>query len=229
MSLTSREPFLRGDTVNLYAVEREDLDFFRDLRNMPEVRVPYGHPYTPVSTDDMEAEYDREGGEVRHTFLVGDTDDNRVGQVMLVYEAEGFSESGVAEIRAFLHPDYHSGGYGSESLYLLICHGFQQMNLHKVWARVLTTNGKSLALCQKLGLKQEGLMKDMLYTDGEYVDMLYAGITCSEWNDRFDIAIGDRIPSPEVLRNGKQPSPVSYTLDSEPVMDSETLRTESDD
>lgn len=180
-----REPFVRGENIDLYPVERQDLSIIRNLRNMPEVRLPYGYPYTPETLEDIEAEFDRKKGETRHKFLIVHREDSKpVGQVMLVFEEEGFDTSGCAELRAFIHPDYQSNSVGTEAAFYAIDHGFNQLNLHRVWARVLETNEKSKGLCRRLGMEREGVLRDQLFIDGDYADMVYLGVLEDEWREK---------------------------------------------
>lgn len=67
--------------------------------------------------------------------------------------------------------DYWGKGFASEALELLINHGFQKLNLHRIWSGTAATNKGMLRVFEKLGMVREGIFKDGVFLNGKYVDV----------------------------------------------------------
>lgn len=66
-------------------------------------------------------------------------------------------------------------GIGTQAVRLLAEYGFYQLGLHKITARVLASNKASARLHEKAGYRQEAYLKDELFLDGKYEDLLIFG------------------------------------------------------
>ena len=50
---------------------------------------------------------------------------------------------------------------------------FKEKNYHRVYARYFHTNPASGKVMQKLGMKQEGILKEHVKKDDKFVDLVY--------------------------------------------------------
>jgi RimJ/RimL family protein N-acetyltransferase len=75
-------------------------------------------------------------------------------------------------------------GIGSEATALLLRHGFETMNLHRVWLRVYAGNARAIRVYEKSGLVREGCMRDGDFRHGRYRDVLLYSLLQPEWQDR---------------------------------------------
>ncbi len=72
-------------------------------------------------------------------------------------------------------------GYGTEVMLLLLCHGFETLNLNRIFLRVHQDNLGGIRAYEKAGYVHEGRMRQASYHDGEYRDMLFMSVLRSEW------------------------------------------------
>ena len=86
-----------------------------------------------------------------------------------------------AEIGYDLSPDFWGQGYMAEALTAVIQHGFARMDLHRIEAIVYLDNGRSVRLLQRLGFKQEGILRDYYYQNGHFYDHCLFSLLRSEW------------------------------------------------
>ena len=63
----------------------------------------------------------------------------------------------------------------------IIRHAFDDLNLNRMEAFILTDNAASLALCRKVGFQQEGVLRQYAFKDGEYRDTVIMSILREEW------------------------------------------------
>ncbi|MDD3930842.1 MAG: GNAT family protein, partial [Eubacteriales bacterium] len=77
---------------------------------------------------------------------------------------------------ALTDPDVRGQGLASETLSLLIQYCFEELGLHRIWARIIDRNIPSIRLFQSLGFREEGRMRQHVLRNGEYRDMLIMGL-----------------------------------------------------
>jgi RimJ/RimL family protein N-acetyltransferase len=63
----------------------------------------------------------------------------------------------------------------------LLRHAFQDLNLHRVWLRVLSDNEPAIHLYTKLGFIHEGRSRDVVFKNGKYADLLHMSILDKEY------------------------------------------------
>lgn len=74
-----------------------------------------------------------------------------------------------------LHPSQWGRGIGTEVAQILVKFGFQQLNLHRIWATCRPQNIASIRVLEKAGLKREGYLRENKKIRGSWVDSyLYA-------------------------------------------------------
>ncbi|MBD7984291.1 GNAT family N-acetyltransferase [Sporosarcina sp. Sa2YVA2] len=72
--------------------------------------------------------------------------------------------------------DYWSKGFGREAFQLLLEFAFKELNLHKVVLRVFSFNERAIKLYQKLSFEEEGRLKEQLYRNGAWHDVVLMGL-----------------------------------------------------
>ncbi|MBD3214277.1 MAG: GNAT family N-acetyltransferase [Candidatus Lokiarchaeota archaeon] len=77
--------------------------------------------------------------------------------------------------------DYWSQGIGTEAAKLIVDYGFLELNLHKIYAGVLSKNVGSWSCAEKVGFIQEATLKEEAYVDGEYLDVKKYYLLKDEW------------------------------------------------
>ena len=61
---------------------------------------------------------------------------------------------------------------------------FETKGLHRVEIRVATGNARSLAIVRRLGLVEEGVLRDGLRVGDRYLDLVVHSVLASEWRAR---------------------------------------------
>ncbi len=65
---------------------------------------------------------------------------------------------------------------------LLLQHGFDTLNLNRVYLRVYANNLRAIRCYEKTGFVLEGRMRQAQYQNGEYLDILLMSVLRSEWD-----------------------------------------------
>lgn len=78
-------------------------------------------------------------------------------------------------------PEWRRRGYASEAILLVARYFFHELRYQKMNAEVHDDNPASIALHERLGFTREGTLRRMVYTGGQYHDLLHFGMTSEEF------------------------------------------------
>ena len=78
----------------------------------------------------------------------------------------------------------HRGqGYATEAAKAVMGYGFHSLGLHRIHADTTTDNLASCRVMERLGMRQEGLLRGAVYEEGKWADRYVYGILADEWTD----------------------------------------------
>lgn len=92
------------------------------------------------------------------------------------------SDNRNGEVGYWLGKKYWGQGFAKEALGLILDFGFKELNLVKIYARVMHPNIASSELLETCGFQYEGRMRKNTLKDGEWLDDLRYSILKEEWN-----------------------------------------------
>src|SRR5262245_31961790 len=81
-------------------------------------------------------------------------------------------------------PEHQRKGYASEAIQLVMKFYFEELRYQKVTVGVHGNNEPSIRLHEKLGFQLEGTHRRMAYTHGQFVDLLWFGMTVEEFHQK---------------------------------------------
>lgn len=67
-------------------------------------------------------------------------------------------------------------GYGSDSIKTLAYYLFKSFDINKIWVEVRAFNTASIKVFEKVGFKQEGLLKEENYFNNQFIDCIRLGL-----------------------------------------------------
>jgi RimJ/RimL family protein N-acetyltransferase len=80
---------------------------------------------------------------------------------------------------------YLGKGYGKEASSLMLRFLFDQYPIHKCYAHCLEEHPRTSRMFELLGFKKEGLLRDEVFKNGEFKNLLVYSILREEINGRF--------------------------------------------
>ncbi len=169
--------FLDGETVSLRTIEKEDLPRLQEVVNDRRIWRAIGSPH-PVNEKQEEEFFEETVCSDDSIDLLITVAEEAVGMVSLWLEDGDVSK---AELGYWLDPAHQRNGYASEAATLLVDHGFEQLGLHRIEARVFEFNEPSQKLLERLGFEQEGRHREATFVDGEYQDIHWYSVLEDEW------------------------------------------------
>ena len=76
---------------------------------------------------------------------------------------------------------YWNKGYGTETMRLLLKHGFNTLNLNRIALRVFSNNPRAIRSYEKAGFVVDGHLRQAEYKDGQYFDEIIMSVLREEW------------------------------------------------
>ncbi len=173
-----------GTHVRLRGVERSDVPYFQAWLNDPEVTAGLA-TYLPLSLLDEEQWLDKLSSLDPHERPLAI--ELNEGQTWRLIGNSGFANiewtNRCAEVGLFIgDKSVWNKGYGTEVMQLLLKHGFETLNLHRIYLRVYSTNTRARRSYEKVGFVMEGTMREAAYRQGKYADVYIMSVLRSEWN-----------------------------------------------
>ena len=168
---------LKGKKVNLRAVEQDSIEQFRQWRNRPELRK-YFREYRELSSTMQNAWYENRvlSDDKQVNFEIR-FKDALIGHCGLYY-IDWIHRH--AEFGIYIGDNsFRSGGFGSDALRTLVKYGFNDLNLNKIWCEVYTNND-ALDVYRHIGFKDEGVLRQHYYNEGQYWDSTMLSMLKSE-------------------------------------------------
>lgn len=97
-------------------------------------------------------------------------------------------ENLAGEIGWTFHPDFRGRGYATEAASAVLSRAFAELGLHRVIAELDPRNDASIALCRRLGMREEAyFVKDLMFR-GDWADTGIYAILDVEWASRSAVA-----------------------------------------
>ena len=170
---------LKGSRVALAPLTAADSDvLFQWIRDRDLVLL--NGPYRPVGEASHRAWFEavQQRDDVA-VFGIRLLDDDRLVGSCQLHSISPVHRSAELQIRIG-EPRSRGVGLGTEAVELLLKFAFDDLNLHRVYLHVLSTNGAAIHLYGKTGFVEEGVLRDGAYIDGRYVDLVVMGLLESE-------------------------------------------------
>jgi RimJ/RimL family protein N-acetyltransferase len=175
---------LKGKSVLLRPVKRSDISYFLKWFNDAEV-LQYLELYLPM-TEMSEEKYIEELGTTRAKSdvlfvmeVIEDASTKPIGNCSL-HEVDSKDHKAIFGM-VIGEKDYWSKNCGTEAARLLICYGFQQLNLHRISSAAFAFNERSIKLHKKVGFREEGRLREAFFKNGQYHDLILFGLLREEW------------------------------------------------
>lgn len=137
------------------------------------LRIP--HPYTEQDARDFLVRI-RNGTEARVAITLR-SDGRLIGGVGLRFAFDHQH----AELGYWIGLPYWGHGYATEAARAMVCHGFETLQLHRIFASYFKQNSASGRILVKLGMRYEGCQREHIRKWDQFVDLELYGLLLQEW------------------------------------------------
>jgi RimJ/RimL family protein N-acetyltransferase len=84
--------------------------------------------------------------------------------------------------RTVIGPSGRDRGLGTESVRMIVGYGFEKLGLHRIELQVYAFNPRARRVYDKVGFVAEGVLRDALRWEDEWVDATVMSILAPEWD-----------------------------------------------
>lgn len=160
--------------LKLLPLKREYLEFVREVRNDPEVNR-YLFTDARISREEQERWYRRQLRDKKTLVFIA-LADVPVGycQVKNIDHANHSCELGFC-----VAPKHQDKGYGMASVKELINYATVKLNMHRLYLEVFADSEKAIKLYESCGFSKEGILRDKIFKDGKFRDVMVMSIVKS--------------------------------------------------
>lgn len=179
-------PYLFGERVRLRAAEKEDITAFLRWINDEDVTENL-FLVSPMSRFEEENWYDAmmKKPESEHVLVIEVKDETPNQEYRPIGTCQFHNldwRNRSAEIGIMIgEKTFWDRGYGTETMQLLLRHGFNTLNLHRIWLQVYAKNQRGIRAYEKAGFIFEGKYRQAHYQQGKYHDIHLMSILKEEW------------------------------------------------
>ena len=178
--------FWRGHKIRLRAFEASDLDAILTDSEEPDTEIEryedaIGYPLARTTS---RAEMEKLIGTIDPDSFLFLLMENLQGEVVgYINSFDCERRPGTFKYALAVKHRFWRNGYGREAAQIFLRYYFRELRYQKCTSTVYAFNEASIRFHEALGFQLEGRLRNMIYTNGEYFDTLYFGITAAEWNE----------------------------------------------
>lgn len=166
--------------VIIRALKETDIWLLHKWINDPEV-LQFTNYYRPISEmEQKEWFYSIHKNKDRFIFGIELVENQNLIGTCGLYDVDWINRKSELKIK-LCDKEQRGKGYGSEVLCQLLLFGFQDINLYRIWLKVLEDNHAAIKLYEKFGFENEGLLRHEMIIQGRYRNVIIMGLLSNEF------------------------------------------------
>lgn len=166
-------PFVRSDYAD-YVAYHSQPDVYRYLLSAPPTERELGEKFARVLDAKFETDSD-----VYRLAVIAQNGHFVLGEVMIELVNQS---AGQGEIGYIFNPEYGRQGFATEAVKEILRIGFEILHFHRLFARLDATNGGSVRLLERLGLRREAHLVQNHRFNETWIDECIYALLRAEWN-----------------------------------------------
>lgn len=174
---------IQYEDIILRAVEENDLELLKEMINDPEIENMTGGYSYPVSTYQQKKWFEglsNKNGELR---LIIDTEKHGGIGIVMLSDIDWKNRTAQFHSKITSSEDLRGKGYGTKATYTLVKYSFEQLNLNCIYSHIIDYNIASQRVKEKCGFKKDGILRNRVYKNNEYHDVIVWSLLKEEFND----------------------------------------------
>ncbi|POZ58022.1 GNAT family N-acetyltransferase [Lysinibacillus sphaericus] len=167
---------LKGNLVGLRAIEKTDLTQLLQWRNNPEFRR-FFREYRELNSENQLLWFEKYVINDPNTIMFAIVElatEKLIGACGLCY-IDWVNRNADFSIYIGKNNLYIDASFAIEAAQLMEKYGFEELNLHRLWAEIYSIDEAKIKFFKELEFTQEGRFKDTHWTEGKWVDSVYYG------------------------------------------------------
>lgn len=176
--------YWKGSKLRLRSIQLNDIELFDLFDDEEDKFVDVIH--FPQTTDTrkrwIESELNKQKSGDGYLWIAEDSNSKPVG---IINTFACIRRHGTFKYAMTVGKPFRGNGYAREMILMVLRYYFLELGYQKVTPNVYSFNKVSIKLHEKLGFIKEGQLRSMIYTNGNYHDELYYGMTKGEFEMKY--------------------------------------------
>ena len=168
--------------VTLRAMQQSDMQMICDMFNDPELESMVVGWAFPISIEQQQRWFEKHvGDQFDFRFVIETNEDGAVGIATLT-EIDWKNRRASHGIK-LARSNARQKGVGTDAIMAIERYAFDELGLHRLNGSWFKSNLASQAVYKKCGWREEGVLKDYIYKNGEWKDLVSVRILESEYRE----------------------------------------------
>ncbi|WP_210125277.1 GNAT family protein [Staphylococcus sp. GDY8P85P] len=156
--------------INLRALKKSDSNLILNWMKNEKLRYLIGTVY-PITELEHENWFQNRMLEKDNRMFVIDLDNEKSIGIVGFKNLDWVNRN--SELFIYIgDEEYWGKGYGTQALELIIKFAFNNLNLHMLYLEVFAYNKNATKTYERLGFKQDGILRQSKFQDGKYYDKI---------------------------------------------------------
>ncbi|KGJ25596.1 MULTISPECIES: GNAT family N-acetyltransferase [Staphylococcus] len=156
--------------INLRALKKSDSNLILNWMKNEKLRYLIGTVY-PITELEHENWFQNRMLEKDNRMFVIDLDNEKSIGIVGFKNLDWVNRN--SELFIYIgDEEYWGKGYGTQALELIIKFAFNNLNLHMLYLEVFSYNKNATKTYERLGFKQDGILRQSKFQDGKYYDKI---------------------------------------------------------
>ncbi|MBD3928075.1 MULTISPECIES: GNAT family N-acetyltransferase [Staphylococcus] len=156
--------------INLRALKKSDSNLILNWMKNEKLRYLIGTVY-PITELEHENWFQNRMLEKDNRMFVIDLDNKKSIGIVGFKNLDWVNRN--SELFIYIgDEEYWGKGYGTQALELIIKFAFNKLNLHMLYLEVFSYNKNATKTYERLGFKQDGILRQSKFQDGKYYDKI---------------------------------------------------------
>jgi RimJ/RimL family protein N-acetyltransferase len=180
--MSDNRNFWRGPLVRLRPVEQQDIDEAPKELDTEQDRLigSIDFPLSREANREHDQEHAKQIGKDDYLFLLIENHDGQT--VGFIHSHDCVRRHGTFKYALGIDYPFWGRGYGRAAVVIFLRYFFRELGYQKCTTPIYSFNERSIRFHESIGFRFEGRIRNMIYTNGEYFDELYYGLTRAEWD-----------------------------------------------
>ena len=169
--------------IILRPITTQDTENIVKWRNLPAVRQNFIYQQELTPAEHEAWLQNRVLTKQVYQFIIQETETKK--DIGSVYLRDVDLVNQKAEFGIFIgETEWHGKGLGTQAAQQILAFAFDELQLHKVFLRVLAHNQAAIASYQKVGFVQEGAFRDDVFLNGKFHEVIFMAMLVSDYKKK---------------------------------------------
>ena len=168
------------DDIKLRAIEERDLNILLEMINDPEIEnMTSGYSF-PVSEYQQRRWFESLVNNDKELRTIIETKEHGTIGVVMLTDIDWKNRTAQFHSKIATSKEIRGKGYGTKATKALVKYAFEQLNLNLIYSHIIDYNVASQRVKEKCGFKKDGVLRNRVFKNGKYHDIVVSSIQPGE-------------------------------------------------